>query len=195
MECIGCGLCIDACNETMGKVDRPPNLIRWDTLARQQDREQGKPTAPWRPVRARTMLYAALLVVVAAVMAGAFFLRSTTDLSVQRDRSPNFVRLSGGDVRNSYTVKISNKSQQARHFQLSIEGLAGATIIVANLADADARAPQVAVHADAVGTFRVLVTVPAGQAPQGSRPIEFRVVDPLGHESVTHESVFVGPPR
>jgi cytochrome c oxidase accessory protein FixG len=195
IECIGCGLCVDACNETMDKVGRPRGLIRWDTLARQQDRELGKPAGRWLPLRPRTILYAALLAVVAAVMLVAFVLRGDADLSVQRDRSPNFVRLSGGDIRNSYTVKISNKSQQARHFQLSIEGLAGATIIVANLADADARAPQVAVHADAVGTFRVLVTVPAGQAPQGSRPIEFRVVDPLGHESVTHESVFVGPPR
>src|SRR6185369_16334405 len=94
MECIGCGLCIDACNETMDKVGRPRDLIRWDTLARQEDREQGKPPAPWRPVRPRTLLYAALLMVVAAVMVVAFFLRGTADLSVQRDRSPNFVRLS-----------------------------------------------------------------------------------------------------
>lgn len=195
IECIGCGLCVDACNETMDKVGRPRGLIRWDTLARQQDREQGKPAGRWLPLRPRTILYAALLAAVAAVMLVAFVLRGDADLSVQRDRSPNFVRLSGGDIRNSYTVKISNKSQRVRRFQLSIEGLAGVTIMVANVTDADAGAPQLAVHADTVGTFRVLVTVPAGQAPQGSQPIEFKVVDPLGHESVTHESVFVGPPR
>jgi polyferredoxin len=163
-------LCVDACNETMDKVGRPRGLIRWDTLARQQDRVRGKPAGQWRPVRARTVLYAALLAVVAAVMLVAFVLRGDADLSVQRDRSPNFVRLNNGEIRNSYTVKISNKSQQARLFQLGIEGLAGATIIVANVADADARAPQLAVHADAVGTFRVLVTVPASRAPAGSRP-------------------------
>ena len=39
IECIGCGLCIDACNETMDKVGRPPDLIRWDTLANQQAKE------------------------------------------------------------------------------------------------------------------------------------------------------------
>jgi polyferredoxin len=191
MECIGCGLCIDACNETMGKVDRPPNLIRWDTLARQQDREQGKPTAPWRPVRARTMLYAALLVVVAAVMAGAFFLRGTTDLSVQRDRSPNFVRLSGGDVRNSYTVKISNKQQEERRFALEMRGLSGATLTVAGASDT--AASRLAVHADAVGSFRVLVTVPAAGAPAGSQTVQFIVLDETGRETATHGSVFVGP--
>jgi cytochrome c oxidase accessory protein FixG len=195
IECIGCGLCVDACNETMDKVDRPRGLIRWDTLARQQDREHGRPASRWRALRPRTILYAALLAVVAAVMLVAFVLRSDADLSAQRDRSPNFVRLSGGDIRNSYTVKISNKSQQARHFQLGITGLPGAIISVANVTNADARPPQLVVHADAVGTFRVLVTVPMSQAPAGSRPIEFKVVDPLGHESATHESVFVGPPR
>jgi len=61
LECIGCGLCIDACNETMAKVDRPVDLIRWDTLAHQEERERGGTTSPWRPIRARTLLYSALL--------------------------------------------------------------------------------------------------------------------------------------
>ncbi len=191
MECIGCGLCIDACNETMDKVGRPRDLIRWDTLARQQDREQGKTPAPWRPVRPRTMLYAALLLAVAAVMLAAFFLRGTADVSVQRDRSPNFVRLSSGDLRNSYTVKISNKQQQERRFALELRGLPGATLTVAGAADV--AASHLAVHPDAVGTFRVLVTVPAKEAPRGSQTIEFVVHDETGRETATHGSVFVGP--
>ena len=58
----------------------------------------------------------------------AFVLRSDTDLSAQRDRSPNFVRLSNGDIRNSYTVKISNKSQTGQRFQLAVDGLPSATL-------------------------------------------------------------------
>ena len=125
IECIGCGLCIDACNETMAKVDRPRDLIRWDTLADQQAKEKGGAgaAAPWRPVRPRTILYALLLAVVAAVMVGAFFLRTDTDLTVQRDRSPNFVRLSNGDIRNAYTVKIQNKRQTEQRFELALDGL------------------------------------------------------------------------
>ena len=26
LECIGCGLCVDACNQVMARVDRPLNL-------------------------------------------------------------------------------------------------------------------------------------------------------------------------
>ena len=190
IECIGCGLCVDACNETMRKVDRPLGLIRWDTLARQEAREKGK-SAAWKPVRARTILYAALFAVVAIVMAATFALRTTADLSAQRDRSPNFVRLSNGDIRNSYTVKISNKDQHERRFTLELEELPGATLAVANMPDGN---PLLPVHADSVGTFRVLVTVPAAKAPSGSQSIEFRARDEAG-VSTTHASVFVGPPR
>jgi len=189
IECIGCGLCVDACNETMGKVGRPADLIRWDTLARQQSREQGKPLAAWTPVRARTVLYAALLAVVAAAMAIAFFLRSDTDLAVQRDRSPNFVRLSNGDIRNAYTVKISNKQQHERHFTVELRDLAGATLTFTNTT------PPLAIHPDIVATFRVLVTLPAAAAPSGSQPIEFVVRDGTGRETATHSSVFIGPSR
>ena len=31
MECIQCGLCIDACDKVMAKVGRPPRLIAYDT--------------------------------------------------------------------------------------------------------------------------------------------------------------------
>ncbi len=191
IECIGCGLCIDACNETMTKVGRPRDLIRWDTLAHQQALEQGKPPGPWRAVRPRTLLYGALLTLVAAVMLGAFLLRTTADLSVQRDRSPNFVRLSSGDVRNSYTVKISNKAQEERRFALDLRGLPGAVLAVTGASDT--AASRLAVHADTVGTFRVLVTVPAAAAPSGSHPVEFTVRDESGRETATHSSVFVGP--
>jgi cytochrome c oxidase accessory protein FixG len=189
MECIGCGLCADACNETMDKVGRPLGLIRWDTLARQQSREQGRPLVAWRPARPRTLLYAALLAVVAIVMAAAFFARGDADLSVQRDRSPNFVRLSNGDIRNAYTIKISNKQQQERRFVVELRGLGGATLTAANAAQ------PFPVHADSVATVRMLVTLPGPSAPSGSQPIEFMVRDQSGRERARHDSVFVGPVR
>ena len=195
LECIGCGLCIDACNETMAKVDRPVDLIRWDTLAHQEERERGTTTSPWRPVRARTLLYSALLAVVAAVMIAAFAVRSDIDLSAQRDRSPNFIRLSNGDVRNAYTVKISNKRQEDRRVRLGVRGLPDPAVAIANTADELAGPPHLTIHADAVGTYRVLVTIPAAKAAAGSLPISFFVVDDGGREIATHESVFVGPGR
>ncbi|TAJ39235.1 MAG: cytochrome c oxidase accessory protein CcoG [Reyranella sp.] len=196
IECIGCGLCIDACNQTMGKVDRPPNLILWDTLANQQAKEKGVGGAAWRPLRPRTLLYAALLVVVTAVMLSAFWLRTDIELTVQRDRSPNFVRLSNGDIRNSYAVKILNKSRDEQRLQLAVEGLPGATVgfVGADIQGGTA-VTRLAVHPDSVGTFRIFLTVPAGSAPSGSKPIEFTVGDKTSRKRASHDAVFVGPAR
>ncbi|MBN9542152.1 MAG: cytochrome c oxidase accessory protein CcoG, partial [Alphaproteobacteria bacterium] len=51
------------------------------------------------------------------------------------------------------------------------------------------------VHPDAVGTFRVLVTVPAGHAPAGSKSITFTVHDSARARRASHDAVFVGPGR
>ncbi|MBS0520499.1 MAG: cytochrome c oxidase accessory protein CcoG [Proteobacteria bacterium] len=196
LECIGCGLCIDACTQTMSKVDRPLGLIRWDTLARQQVRATGKGSLKWRAIRPRTVLYGALLAIVASVILVVFALRNDSDLSVQRDRSPNFVRLSSGAIRNSYTVKISNKTQAPRQFQLAVEQLPGATLAIANAeGDSTTAAQHLTAEANSVSTVRVLLTVPAGSVPPGSTPIEFVIRDEQGHERASHGAVFVGPTR
>jgi cytochrome c oxidase accessory protein FixG len=186
MECIGCGLCIDACNQTMSKVSRPANLIRWATLASQEALEKRTPAVPWKPVRPRTLLYGALLGVVGAIFLGALFLRTDTELTVQRDRSPNFVRLSNGDVRNSYAVKILNKTMREGNYQLVVDGLPGA--VLSTVASAD-----FSVHPDAVGTFRIFLTTPAASAPAGAKPIDFILRDASGRKRASHDAVFVGP--
>ena len=196
IECIGCGLCIDACTQTMDKVGRPTGLIRWDTLAAQQAKETGAAAVPWRPVRARTLLYAALLSVVAAVMLVVFALRADTELTVQRDRNPNYVRLSNGDIRNSYAVKVLNKRRTPQHVRLEIDGLPSAQLGFVG-ADVDGSGPTatLSVQPDAVGTFRVFVTVPASAAPSGAKPITFTVRDEAGSGGASHDAVFVGPGR
>jgi cytochrome c oxidase accessory protein FixG len=198
IECIGCSLCVDACTQTMTRVGRPTGLIRWDTLASQQakEKEKGGSGVRWKPVRARTLLYALLLAVVTAVMLGAFLLRTDTELTVQRDRSPNFVRLSNGDIRNSYTIKILNKRQDERRFTLALGGLPAARLgFIGAEIEGDATAPRLLVHPDSVGTFRIFVTLPPSAAPAGSQALEFSVLGPDGRRRASHDAVFVGPDR
>ncbi len=196
IECIGCGLCIDACNQTMARIERPANLIGWSTLANQHAREKRLAPPGWRPVRPRTLLYGAMLAVVALAMIVAFALRTDTELTVQRDRSPNFVRLSNGDLRNSYAVKLLNKRRDIRHFTLAVDGLPG---VVLGFTGADVEgsgaAAQLTVHPDTVATFRVFLTLPAAAAPSGSLSIDFIARDAASLAVATHGSVFVGPTR
>ena len=51
------------------------------------------------------------------------------------------------------------------------------------------------VQPDAVGTFRVFVTVPSSAAPSGAKPISFTVRDESGGGRASHDAVFVGPGR
>lgn len=196
IECIGCGLCIDACAPTMDKVGRPRGLIRWDTLANQQSKERtaGNVRTRWRPVRPRTILYASLLLAVATVMLAAFALRTETELAVQRDRSPNFVRLSNGDIRNAYTLKILNKQRAERQYRVTLDGLPQAALgFVGAEVEGGGSLATLTVHPDTVGTFRVFVTVPAAAAPSDAKPITFEVNDGSNRSGASHGAVFVGP--
>lgn len=130
LECIGCALCIDACDEMMGKVGRPERLIDFVSLANLERRAQKQPTV-LKLLRARTLLYGFLLVLVAAIMLMTLVLRSEIGFSVQQDRNPLHVVLSDGAIRNGYTVKIANKTRAPMLLKLSPEGLAGAELFLA----------------------------------------------------------------
>ena len=109
LECIQCALCIDACNDIMGKVGRPRGLIGYDTIAKQEAALKGA-SAPLQLLRPRTLLYAGLIWHrrrhhARCPGSGA----STLEINVLHDRNPPYVLLSDGGIRNGYTVKILNK--------------------------------------------------------------------------------------
>ena len=112
LGCIQCGLCIDACDAVMAKIDRPARLIAYDTDLNIKRRQEGEPEL-YNIVRMRTVFYAAIIAIVAAVMAYALATRQSEGISVIHDRNPIFVRLSDGELRNGFTVRILNKSLEA----------------------------------------------------------------------------------
>ena len=121
LECINCGLCVDACDDIMVKVGRPTALIAYDTDAAVAARAKGE--APvYRLVRARTIYYAVALVAVSALVGWGLLHRANTDVHALRDRNPTFVRLHDGSVRNGYTLKIANRSFQTRTYEVGFQG-------------------------------------------------------------------------
>jgi cytochrome c oxidase accessory protein FixG len=154
LECIQCALCIDACNDIMGKIGRPRNLIAYDSIASQEAAAKGQ-TSGVQVLRARTVLYAGLLGLVGTIMLVAVYLRTTLEVNVLHDRSPAFVLLSDGAIRNAYTVKILNKRHEPREYRLDVIGLANAALSVAGGVDAQ----KIRVATDALRELRVFVTV------------------------------------
>jgi cytochrome c oxidase accessory protein FixG len=195
LECIQCALCIDACNEVMAKVGRPANLIAYDTVARQQAQAAGQ-HEPFRPVRPRTLLYAAVLGIVSAVMLVAWFHRTLLEINVLHDRNPPFVVLSDGGVRNAYTVKILNKRQEPRSFTLAADGLPDASIVVVGAqANEDG---AIRVPTDDVREIRVLVSVSASEAAKivaSSSPFTMILSDTLSTATSRRLTQFHTPPR
>jgi len=189
LECIGCGLCVDACGAIMEKVGRPKGLIAWDTAAGLSAAAKGVPV-PYRLLRPRTIMYAALLSVVLVAVGVATLVRQRLDLSVDRDRTPNFVTLSNGQIRNGYTLRVENRTTVPAHFILSLDGLDGAKLRIGS-EGADPGALDVAPNQ--VATFRVFVQAPKASLRRQSTPIRLTVTDSAHDRLQTDSSVFVGP--
>jgi cytochrome c oxidase accessory protein FixG len=176
LGCIQCGLCIDACDSVMAKIDRPPRLIAYDTDVNIRRRGEGK-QALYRPIRPRTLFYAAIIGVVGAVMLYTLATRNSEGISVIHDRNPMFVRLSDGELRNGYTVRILNKSLEPRRFMLTVDGLPDIDLKVVGENAGTGRTAIIAVGSDQTHEVRALVSTYSPLPPGASIPLTFRIID------------------
>ncbi len=195
MECIGCALCIDACNGVMDRVGLPRGLITWDSINNQVSRSQGKPTRV-RLVRIRTVVYVLVLAAVGGAMVFGLSNRATTQVNVLHDRSPLYVPLSDGSIRNGYTFKILNMVREDRAYRLRVAGIDGAGMTVIGLHEGKpASVVDMNVTADTVGTFQVYVSAPRDDLDGETTELEFVLTDKASGQSETYGTWFAGPRR
>ena len=192
LECIGCGLCIDACNDVMRRVDRPLDLIALSTERNQADLAAGRPTE-LHLLRPRTIVYAAIILVLSVAVLIALSLRSPVDVNVLHDRNPLFVTLSDGSIRNGYTVKILNKSHAPQLYDLILEGLARATLSVVGQQAEGARRVELLANPDSVTSYRVFVTAPRAEVTEEVQPLAMVLSKQQSGARVARETVFRGP--
>ena len=188
LECIGCSLCIDACDEIMVKIDRPKGLIAFDTDANVQRRLQGKKSR-FNLIRPRTIIYAILFAAVGGIMLFALLTRSTLDMNVLRDRQPNYVTLSDGSIRNGYTIKILNKAVEPRQLMLKADTLPSPLIAVAgqrNVANIVLDVP-----ADETIDFRVFVSESDISGLAQKTDFNFTLMDKATGDITTARAIFI----
>jgi len=161
LECIHCGLCIDACDQMMKRIGRPTGLIGYDTDLAVAARTLGQRVPKYRLIRPRTGLYALLILVIGALMSWGLATRQTLEVNILKDRSPAYVRLSSGLIQNGYTLKLVNKRAEARRLELSLTGAEGLTFSVIGLEQAGSAPVELPIGAHGVDRFRVLVQAPA----------------------------------
>jgi len=192
LECIQCALCIDACNEIMDRVERPRNLIAYDTF-KNLDAVSHHDRAPLRLIRPRTILYGSVMAIVAAIMLWAWLNRAIIEINVLHDRQPLYVELSSGGLRNGYTVKILNKLHQVRTFQLATEGIEGAKMHIVGFEGVN---PKIKVVTDNLRALKVLVTVPKDERHDlkgASTPFHFVITDLADGSKTHHDARFMAP--
>jgi len=185
LECINCGLCVDACDEVMLKVGRPRSLIAYDTDAAVAARNLGQ-KASHQLVRPRTIYYAAALMVVAGVMGWGFTQRRQIDAHALRDRNPALVRLHDGSVRNGYVLKVANHGFEAAEITVAFDGIEGARLRMPGRASGETL--RLVVDPNQVTPVRVFVTVPEDHAGEGQREAAFTIR--AGDETETVRTAF-----
>jgi cytochrome c oxidase accessory protein FixG len=192
LECIQCALCIDACDEIMGKVGRPAGLVGYETF-RNIDARSDADRSPVRFLRARTILYSTLIVLTLVIMGWAWAMRSPVEISIIEDRNPLFVRLSDGGIRNGYTLKILNKTHEALRFEVEAAGLLSHKISILGHAQ---NGGSVIVDANSVRAFKIFISVPATVASAmsiGSTPMHFVVTDLATSDQIVRGTTFRSP--
>ena len=177
MECIACGLCVDACNNVMDKIGLPRGLIRYDT-------ESKKPFSLFRP---RNFWYAGILCAVSALMLYSLLTRSDLDLAVIHDRNPLMVTLTDGSIRNGYNVTIINKLHEDTSFALTVEGIKYSDLHIQGSGEISSE--SLLVFADSLAHYRVFITADA-QA-KARQDITLQVRNTRTGESATAETIFV----
>ncbi|MES1971284.1 MAG: cytochrome c oxidase accessory protein CcoG [Pseudomonadota bacterium] len=192
--CITCGLCIDACDGIMAKVGRPPRLIGYTTDLDGRLAASGRePLTPIkRLLRPRTLIYFAVWAGIGMGMLFALGNRTRIGISVLQTRNPQWVRLSDGAIRNSYTVKIRNMEARPRTVEIGFSGIPGVIWDETSSREKGGRTVTLAVPADQVAKVQLFVAAPA--SGEERTPVRFgvRALDAEGG-SAADDSFFERP--
>jgi len=163
LGCITCGLCIDACNSVMDKIDKPRGLIRYAS----PNEIEGKPAKkrfqnPWIWVNASILLALGL-----GVVYGLTHMSSLT-LNVRPERQPLFVRMTDGSIQNRYEFKLMNKTPKDIQITVTAEGGIKDQLIIGS------KNPIFVPH-ERGASFTVFVKAPSENIAKAVTPIRFHV--------------------
>ncbi|MGY4485568.1 polyferredoxin [Bradyrhizobium sp. LM3.2] len=176
----------------MTKIGRPTRLIGYDNDINIQRRQEGK-TPVHRIVRARTIVYSAIIAAVGSIMLYMLATRSLLDVNVLHDRNPVAVKLSDGSIRNAYTVRLLNKSGYNRVIAIDANGPVNLTVHVVGVDSVMPDRPMIVIPRDSTSELRLLVTAPADSNPEKSIPVRFHVTDIGLGEVASATDNFVSP--
>ncbi len=112
MECINCTQCIDACNAVMQRIGRAQDLIRYSSQSRDQGKKSGL-------LRARTLIYPLVLIGLATAFVFVLSGKKSFDAFALRVPGNPFNVVADGRVRNTFVIKLVNRTHEPISISLS----------------------------------------------------------------------------
>ena len=184
--CITCGLCIDACDEVMRRVGRPPKLIGYTTEADEERARSGLiPKPPMKRVlRQRTIVYFTVWAGIGLAMLFALGTRERITMDLAQSRNPVWMRLSEGDVRNSYTLKLRNMEGRPRRFVVTVDGIEARMWDETRGIDQAGSSLTYVVPADSVAKHSLYLAAPEDGPPSTPILVVARAADKEGGQAV-----------
>ena len=177
-ECINCGACVDACNQTMEKFGYQQNLISYtseNTLA-------GKAEPFYESYKFIGYGVAALIMI--TVIAVDIYNRNNIELNVLRDRQTLYRETLDDKIENSFTLKIRNKTQQARLYRIYVSGNNGYRV----MGDVNLK-----IKPGEQLDYPITVVAEPEQLPSGRNKITFTVAEQHNYGQASQESSFFAP--
>ncbi len=181
--CITCGLCIDACNSVMKKIDRPRGLIRYASL----NEMEGKPQTS---LLRRPTVVASFAMLISCVAFVAYGLMNITpiEVSVEPERQPMFVKMSDGSIQNSYEVRIFNKGSETSRHSVTLDQLKIATLV--------SPVQTIITKPGAMSSVRVFVKIPQAELAEAKQAITFIITNTDDREDkYSYLSYFTSPEK
>ncbi len=169
LECVGCAQCIDACDTIMEKIGRPHGLIRYSSQAAVAGE---KP----RVLRARVIVYPAILSVVATLFLLVLSRSDAADINVLRGLGAPFTRVDDATIGNQIRVKIANRRDTPSTYRVHATGTLGVSGVSALV-----EAPATAVAPGESTMIPALVRAPLSAFRLGKLDVVVRITDDRGY--------------
>lgn len=186
LECIACTQCIDACDAVMDKIHKPRGLIRYTSQEALALAAEGRPARVHSILRARVVLYPALLVLVAGLFGWFATHRDAADITVLRGIGAPYTVAADGAVTNQVRIKIVPRVSGVHAFHVSLRDTGDAQLVAPEN-------PVIAREGEAAQTS-VFVTAPAASFRDGKRLIGVHIDDAEGF-AVTVPFQLLGPDK
>ena len=168
--CIGCGACIDACNQVMEKVNYPKGLIRY-TSERAMENKDSQQSIFNHIFRPRVIVYTSILSVLIGLFLFSLATRNPLRVDVMRDRGALAREVDGIRLENIYRIQIMNSSEYPMKVSLKALGLEDLKILNSQGKEIE----QIEVAPASNQLLPITLSTMIGSNESGNYPIHFNI--------------------